>query len=91
MTAVGHEDAFPRPRLRGRCRFSQRTFTRTRSNERDAPKADHLHARDRLARAPADAEAFRPNPRRLSCNWELTVYEPSPELYQPWWEPPQSP
>jgi len=45
----------------------------------------------RLARAQADAEACRPNPRRLSCNWELTVYEPSPELYQPWWEPPQSP
>jgi hypothetical protein len=23
---VGHEDAFPRPRLSARCRFSQRTF-----------------------------------------------------------------
>src|SRR6516162_5726411 len=35
-----HKDAFPRPRLRGRCRFSQRTFTRTRSNGRDAPIPD---------------------------------------------------
>ena len=38
-SAMGHEDAFPRPKLRGRCRFSQRTFTRTRSNGRDAPTA----------------------------------------------------
>ena len=35
----GHQDAFPRPRLSARCRFSQRTFTRTRSNGRDALKA----------------------------------------------------
>ena len=36
---MGHEDAFPPPRLSARCAFSQRTFTRTRSNGRDAPKA----------------------------------------------------
>src|SRR6516225_1734724 len=36
---LGHEDAFPRPRLSGRCRFSQVTFARTRGNGRDAPKA----------------------------------------------------
>jgi hypothetical protein len=37
MTAVGHEDAFPRPRLSARCRFSQGTFAGTRGNGRDAP------------------------------------------------------
>jgi len=40
MTAEGHKDAFPRPRMRGRCRFSQRTFTRMRRNGQDAPKED---------------------------------------------------
>jgi hypothetical protein len=34
---VGHEDAFPRPRLNARCRFSQGTFAGTRGNGRDAP------------------------------------------------------
>src|SRR5580698_1834096 len=32
----GHEDAFPRPRLSARCRFSQGTFAGTRGNGRDA-------------------------------------------------------
>ena len=36
MTAVGHEDAFLRPRLSVRYRFSQGTFARTRSDGRDA-------------------------------------------------------
>jgi hypothetical protein len=35
----GHEDAFPRPRLSARCRFSQGTFAGTWGNGRDAPKA----------------------------------------------------
>ena len=35
---VGHQDAFPLPRLCVRCRFSQRTFAGTRGNgRRDAP------------------------------------------------------
>src|ERR1700739_3280875 len=38
--AMGHEDAFPRPRLSARCRFSQGTFAGTRGNGRDAPKPD---------------------------------------------------
>jgi hypothetical protein len=37
---VGHQDAFLRPRLSARCRFSQGTFARTRGNGRDAPIAD---------------------------------------------------
>jgi hypothetical protein len=32
----GHEDAFARPRLSARCRFSQGTFAGTRGNEQDA-------------------------------------------------------
>ena len=28
----GHEDAFPRPRLNARCRFSQGTLVGTRAN-----------------------------------------------------------
>ena len=36
---VGHEDAFPRPRLSGRCRFSQGTFAGASGNDKDAPKA----------------------------------------------------
>src|SRR5580704_16989579 len=40
MTAMGHEDAFPRPRLSARCRFSHGTFAGTRSNGRDAPIPD---------------------------------------------------
>src|SRR5215471_12663525 len=34
---LGHEDAFPRPTLNVRCRFSQGPFARTRGNGRDAP------------------------------------------------------
>jgi hypothetical protein len=37
---MGHEDAFPPPRLSGRCRFSQGTFAATRGNGRDAPTPD---------------------------------------------------
>jgi hypothetical protein len=37
MTHLGHEDAFPRPRLSARCRFSQGTFAAMRGNGRDAP------------------------------------------------------
>ena len=37
---MGHEDAFPPPRLSARCRFSQDTFAGTRGNGRDAPEAD---------------------------------------------------
>ena len=36
MTAMGDEDAFPPPRLSGRCRFSQGTFAGTRGNGEDA-------------------------------------------------------
>jgi len=36
-TGMGHEDAFPRPRLSARYRFSQRTFAGPRGNGRDAP------------------------------------------------------
>src|SRR5580704_7387881 len=36
-SAQGHEDAFPPPRLSGRCRFSQGTFAGTRGNGEDAP------------------------------------------------------
>ena len=35
----GHEDAFPRPRLNLRCRFSRGTFAGMLGNGRDAPKA----------------------------------------------------
>ena len=34
MTGVGHEDAFPRPRLSARCRFSQGTFAGIQGNGR---------------------------------------------------------
>jgi hypothetical protein len=34
---MGHEDAFPRPRLSAHCRFSQGTFAGTGGNGRDAP------------------------------------------------------
>ena len=37
MAEMGHEDAFPSPRLSARYRFSQETFPGTRGNERDAP------------------------------------------------------
>ena len=39
MTHWRHEDAFPRPRLSARCRFSQGTLAGTRGNGRDAPKS----------------------------------------------------
>ena len=32
-----HEERFPLPSARGRCRFGQRTFARSSGNERDAP------------------------------------------------------
>jgi hypothetical protein len=34
---MGHEDAFPRPRLSARCRFGKATFGGTHGNEKDAP------------------------------------------------------
>ena len=34
---MGHEAAFPRPRLSARNRFGQATFTGTRGNGREAP------------------------------------------------------
>jgi hypothetical protein len=37
---LGHEYAFPPPRLSACCRFSQGTFAQTRGNGRDAPIAD---------------------------------------------------
>ena len=37
MSALGHQDAFLRPRLSTRYRFSQETFGRTRGKRRDAP------------------------------------------------------
>ena len=40
MAAKGHEDAFRRPTLSARCRFSQGTFAGMRGNGRDAPEAD---------------------------------------------------
>jgi hypothetical protein len=42
--ASGHEDAFPRPRLSARNRFSQGTFAGTRGNGRDAPLPAIHHA-----------------------------------------------
>ena len=39
MAGLGHEDAFPRPTLSARCRFSQGTFAGMRGKGRDAPKA----------------------------------------------------
>jgi hypothetical protein len=49
MTATGHQDAFPRPRLSARGRFSQRTFAGTWGNGRDAPSgANTLCRGDRL-------------------------------------------
>lgn len=38
MTGMGHQDAFPRPRANGRCRFSKGTLAGTRGNSRDAPR-----------------------------------------------------
>ena len=40
MTHLGHVDAFPRPGLSARCRFSQGTFAGPRGNGRDAPIPD---------------------------------------------------
>jgi hypothetical protein len=37
---MGHEDAFPRPRLSAPCPFSQRTFAGASGNDEDAPFAD---------------------------------------------------
>jgi hypothetical protein len=42
MTGTGHEDAFPRPRLSARCRFTQGTFAGTLGSGRDAPTAGIL-------------------------------------------------
>src|SRR6516165_6935373 len=39
MAAAGHQDAFPRTRPNGWCRFGQETSAGVRGNARDAPKA----------------------------------------------------
>jgi hypothetical protein len=51
-----HQDAFPRPRLNARCRFSQGTFAGARGNGREAPKA--AVARERPS--PLASNAARP-------------------------------
>jgi len=45
MAGVGYEDAFPRPKLSARSRFSQRTFAGTHGNGRGAPKRSAAAAR----------------------------------------------
>jgi hypothetical protein len=37
MTAVGHQERLPPPRLSGRCGFGEGTFAGTRGNGEDAP------------------------------------------------------
>jgi len=37
MTALGHEERFPRPRPSDRCRFEEETFAGASANGRDAP------------------------------------------------------
>jgi len=37
---MGHEDAFPRPRLSARCRFGEATFAAMGPKEEDAPIPD---------------------------------------------------
>jgi hypothetical protein len=54
--AMGHEDAFPRPRLSARCRFSEGTFAERRGNGRDAPIAA---GQDHDGAAGIDPEAAR--------------------------------
>jgi hypothetical protein len=39
VTAKGHQDAFPRPRLNARCWFSQETFAGSQGNGRGASAA----------------------------------------------------
>jgi hypothetical protein len=56
-TAVGHQDAFLRPRLSARYRFSERTPAGTHGNGRDAPCGLVRDAR------PSDALALRPRQR----------------------------
>ena len=55
---LGHEDAFPRPRLSGRCRFSQVTFARTRGNGRDAPEAVLRPSQDIDRRRPLKSHSW---------------------------------
>ena len=47
MAGMGHEDAFPRPRLSARCRFSQGTFAGTGATgetRRKRPRSFRLNA-----------------------------------------------
>jgi hypothetical protein len=63
MSGMGHEDAFPPPRLSGRCRFSQGTFAGTRGNGENAPKPA-LHVT--TLEPQESTEAVR-KPRRSIC------------------------
>src|SRR5262245_49757175 len=42
LSALGHEERLPPPRLSGCCRWGQQTFASTHGNGRDAPTPD-LH------------------------------------------------
>jgi hypothetical protein len=59
---LGHEDAFPRPRLSVRCRFSQRAFVGTWGNGQDAPIAV---VRTNANRAPGSTRSLRRLHREL--------------------------
>ena len=58
MAGTGHEDAFPRPRLSARCRFSQGTFAGTRASDRKGEGFRMPARRDLSVRA----EGRRPKP-----------------------------
>ena len=57
---MGHEDAFSRPRLSARCRFSQGTFAGKWGNGRDAPTPDvHMTAVDSTGQIVSGHSAIR--------------------------------
>src|SRR5205807_680717 len=63
-SAMGHEDAFPRPRLSARCAFSKKTFAGTGSYGEDAPIADLPFLL--LVMESAEAEPFQSTGTRLA-------------------------
>ena len=56
MAASGHEDAFPRPMLSARCRFSQGTFAGTRGNGRAMSVGLRLVGSSRIAARHGDRD-----------------------------------
>jgi hypothetical protein len=64
---MGHEDAFPRPRLSARCRFSQGTFAGSQGNRQSACSTGRAYD------SPDKAHRGANSLRSACCGWATAI------------------